>query len=217
VANRPIVFNDPSGHIATDSECGYQGQDCKGQKSKIIIPLTQADGNPPQDPQDDELPIDPTLPTKPGAPINLKAIPSNCFATGVCVNDLDAWTYDLDPSHGDYSVFTLNAGFWLGVSISLTKDRYDNKYFGIGPSVGKTYSLITLSIMQGRVGGNTVETMATEEEMKNFLIGESANISIGILASLGINTVSKDKSAIEYGTVLPGSLGIAFMNSWLIH
>ncbi|HKF67766.1 MAG TPA: RHS repeat-associated core domain-containing protein [Vicinamibacterales bacterium] len=89
----------------------------------------------------------------------------------------------------DYAAWTLNIGIphtfdLLGGSFLVALDRYGRPYVGSGPTVGRAFTFISGSGVNGTLEGGTVPS---SERLRNFLSGPTFSYGGGI--GLGGNTV----------------------------
>ena len=84
-------------------------------------------------------------------------------------------TYD---APADYLQYTLNVGFLLGGTATLTVDKYARVYFGLGGNVGKSATLVSGSFQGGHV---FVSAPATPGAVKNVLTGAGCSAGGGLL------------------------------------
>ncbi len=186
--NSPVVYNDPSGHMACDGPYGCYGEQ-RGSYSRPPKPL-------PPVVTPSTLPIAPTAPTPSCAPASYpKSHP--CAATSI-----GPWvppsSWDLDPSHPDYYTFTVNGEL---LTFSATVDRYNQVYIGLGGNVGKSILLPTFSLTGGWIGSLLDSDMPSQGNIETFLSGLTINAGGGYV---GGGSVTVSPSTVDYVPELYG-------------
>ncbi|EGO63824.1 hypothetical protein [Acetonema longum] len=106
------------------------------------------------------------------------------------------------PRRTDYFGVNGNVGKELfGVGGGMIMDRYGNLYTSVSVNTGKSGTVISGSVIQG---GLNQPTVPTSKEMKDFLPGQSVNVSTGVGFGSGKTTsIPLGKTATEWGLYTP--------------
>ena len=126
--------------------------------------------------------------------------------------------WDTDPSHPDYTVLTVSGGplFLPGFTFTLTQDRYQSFYVGIGANLGESFGGVSSSITNGYIG-DPFDDKIPDAHIESFLTGFAINVSGGALGGGGATYSPHDQRAWlsrigwEYGAFLPPSAGISIV------
>jgi hypothetical protein len=118
----------------------------------------------------------------------------------------------MNPEHPDYYILSISGGNIAGGTVILVIDRYGDVYVGLGANIGKSISPVTVSLNGGWIGSWTDDEIPDSGNIDSFLEGFSMNTQIGAVGN-GAITWSPfagdyiSHTALEYGSVLPFSLG----------
>ena len=111
----------------------------------------------------------------------------------------------------DYGTISVGVGGLFGVVTSCTRDSFGHLYCGVGPSVGKSYTIVSVTLEKG----NLLTTKPpTEVQLADFLTAWSVNLA----AYLGVGgSVSGNFSGVglQSGVGTP-QLGGSVVWNWLM-
>ena len=201
VNNSPVNFNDPSGHKLS--------QDDRFDPPPPYLPT----------PTQPSLPVSsPILApninnTLPSPFLTGQTIDNQCTQTYPCISAWENPTWwDTDASNPDYYVLSVNSGSVGGVTFIVVMDRYGNVYLGVGGNIGKSISSVTISFNGGWVGSMIDDDIPDQGNIDTFLTGLAINGQLGIVGNVAFTWSPLandyiDHSALEYGGVIPFSLG----------
>lgn len=111
----------------------------------------------------------------------------------------------------DYKTFSFGGGGIIGGHVSITNDRYDNWYIGLGLDFGKSI----LGFSGNWVGGFMIDGRPMESELETFLTGLSGQWFVIPLVYIGGNGSSAGY-AHEVGIGVPG-IGVGGTYTWQIN
>jgi RHS repeat-associated protein len=217
VLGNPVRYSDPSGYRP---ECGVYVGECKSNSTNLssnINTNSKTSSNSRIDRIESVVVSDEPNPFLSSSPNNESTpkLKSQCTNAHPC---LSAWEqpywWNMNPKHPDYYVLSASAGNGIGGTAILVVDRYGNVYFGIGGNVGKSISPATGSLNGGWIGSSIDDKIPDSENTEKFLAGLSVNGQIGAVGD-GAITWSPfagnyiNHTAVEYGGVLPFSIGVS--------
>jgi hypothetical protein len=121
---------------------------------------------------------------------------------------------EMKPNHPAYYVLSVSAGDGGGVTFTLVTDRYGNVYVGAGGNVGKSISPVTGSLNGGWIGSAVDDNIPAPGNIDSFLTGLAVNGQVGVVGNGSITWSPLandyiDHTALEYGAVLPFSIGVS--------
>ena len=207
VTNRPVNFNDPTGHIKCEFDA--QGNDyCyENDRKTKIIKSSSGGGN------GGGGALVPVVPPGPASSsggdedvvvdtLELDAISDQSCTVSACSTEIPCplgqtcispWTkpayWDLDPQSPDYTALNISylKIFIFAPTFQFTVDRYGQVYFSGGLSLG-TESITpypNASLVQGTIGGSHDKFVPGPLGTESFLTGPAINLSGGALPGLG--------------------------------
>jgi hypothetical protein len=118
-------------------------------------------------------------------------------------------------------MLTVSGGGVVGVSGSIIVDRYGNIYFSIGPTLGKSLTIVSVSHVGGWIAESSNPNPTTDldmpnaEESKSFLTGLALNASGGLVIGGG-ETYVGNIDGTERGFYSP-QIGVALTFLWLLY
>jgi hypothetical protein len=212
--NNPVRYNDPSGHDVGCVELGRFNCGLMEHGALKVDPLAFAQlpmgiGVPYKNPLSPYVPNPKQASTPYGPPA--PAAQTSISASPTFVRP--------QSDNGDYETVTANyspPGSLVGVTGTVTKDKFSNWYVGLGLNVGKSYpafgSLSKTTGYIGRTPGNGTPT--NEEQTEDFLSGFSVNASLGAGGGGGVTwNPSAGTVATEIGYYTP-QLGVGATYNW---
>ena len=99
----------------------------------------------------------------------------------------------------DYTAYTIGAGEIVGLGVTYTVDRDNKHYIGVHTDIGKTYAIVSGSVMDGIVANKT-----SYQQVPSYLTGWGRNYSAGWVAGTGLGeSVYSDLRSAEVGGMIP--------------
>lgn len=118
----------------------------------------------------------------------------------------------------DYATVSVSANFPLlatvGIAASYTVDRYGHSYFGLSMGAGAGVALpVSLGATHGMLVHDQPGAPTTEEQLRNFLCGDSVAAKGGVIAGVGVAN-SAGGTAIETGVATAAEVSVSFGHNW---
>jgi RHS repeat-associated protein len=120
-----------------------------------------------------------------------------------------AWLPDFMHFQASFAIPNHVTGTIVGVTVNLSIDRFQNGYFGIGPSAGKSIMAASAATTLGWINGND-----SQARTRSFLSGHSVNIGGGGPAGGGVTITPGVGYAVELGGYTPQGGG-SYAYSWM--
>ncbi len=216
VTNRPVNFNDPTGHMRSDEggggcntplECGLGGSGGSGGGGgNYCSTHPGACGGDKGDNNGDKNE-------------NEKLWPDDWFH-GVCT-----YTSSCVGQYVKYYTFSFGTaipnpitGTVVGWHLTITLDQYKDWFFGLGLDAGKNVLGVSASLVEGRFAKDQLPENDVEERnfLKNFLTADSFQGFLVPIVYIGGNySPSVKEATLEDGLGVPQG-GAGWTHSWLI-
>lgn len=112
----------------------------------------------------------------------------------------------------DFVSININAGIpWIGITGAWAIDRYGKMYWGAGPNVGKSATIVSGS---AAIGWLNQSCKPTDNDLSNFLSGHAFNVGGGYWAGGGLTySPSTRGTATNVGVYSP-QVGAGYTYSW---
>lgn len=102
--------------------------------------------------------------------------------------------------HGELAITNPWTGTLIGGSVQVNVDRKLNWYVGVGPTAGKSATVLSASLTAGWL---LEDEKPNEDRLQEFLTGHSFNVAGGFFGGGGITHTPGVGTAIELGLFSP--------------
>lgn len=183
-SNNPVNLTDPTGHYACgdgidDPRCDQY--DPSGSTYPVYKPAPSTSSLTTIGPDPNYVP--PTWGPQEYNPNDPFSCPQQA-----CINPVPS-NWDVNGENPDYNAVSVSLGLPdppVGGTVVVTRDRFGSYYVAVGPTVGKTLTVGSVSLVKGYIGSSSDLYYPNPSDTESFLTGLAVNGSAGFVKGYGV-------------------------------